>query len=178
MIYTDKDIKKKGNELIVSGYKEENVGSVSYDLTVGAIVNDGREVDSYELKPQEMIIVKTAEEIAVPDNLMGRIGERNSRMRQGLWVSGPHYFPGHRTYMFLRAVNLSGDVIEISKGQGIAQIFFEELTGVPDKNYSEQENASFNEEKSYRGFGKYETEYEKQMKRYRKEQDNLHVKND
>ena len=46
---------------------------------------------------------------------MGRIGEKNSRMRQGLWVSGPHYFPGHKTYIYLRVQNLTADTIKIKK---------------------------------------------------------------
>lgn len=34
----------------------------------------------------------------MPADLMGRIAEKNSRMRMGLVVSGSHYYPGHETY--------------------------------------------------------------------------------
>lgn len=84
-------------------------------------------------------------------------------MRLGLFVSGPHYFPGHRTYMFLRVMNISSNKIEIKKGDKIAQIFFEELTQEPEQDYSMQTGASFNNENQYRGLGNYQSEYNKQI---------------
>lgn len=173
MIYTDKDIAQKGSEIIVTGFDKNNINPVSYDLTIGSVISDGNEIRSYDLKPEEMIFIKTAEEIHMPDNLMGRIGEKNSRMRQGLWVSGPHYFPGHTTYMYLRVKNISSNIITIGQGQKIAQIFFEELDGTPDQTYDERDDASFNDETSYRGFGKYESVYESEIKRVQKEKDSL-----
>ena len=172
MIYTDKEIAKKGQE-IIEGFDKDNINPVSYDLTVGAIVGSDGEVSSYELKPDEMIFIRTAEKIHMPNDLMGRIGEKNSRMRQGLWVSGPHYFPGHTTYMFLRVKNISQNIITLAKGQKIAQIYFEELDGTPEKTYDKQENASFNDETSYRGFGNYESDYDKEIKQVQKEKDSL-----
>ena len=92
---------------------------------------------------------------------MGRIGEKNSRLRQGLWVSGPHYFPGHSTYIFLRVKNISPNDIGIKEGDKIAQIFFEQLDEVPDTTYDSQADASFNDEDQYRGLGRYTTEYDR-----------------
>ena len=37
----------------------------------------------------------------MPTDLVGIIGERNSKIRQGLEVVGPHYFPGHTTAIYL-----------------------------------------------------------------------------
>lgn len=159
MILVDRDIKKLGSSVIIRGYREENVGPVSYDLTIGAVLVSDQEVESYALAPGEMVFIRTAEQIHMPRDLMGRIGEKNSRMRQGLWVAGPHYFPGHQTYMFLRVVNLSPGEITLKKGQQIAQIFFEQLTREPEKAYDQREDASFNQEEQYRGLGKYTGEY-------------------
>lgn len=41
MILVDKDIKRlvADNQLIVDGYEEDNVGSISYDLTVDEIIS-------------------------------------------------------------------------------------------------------------------------------------------
>lgn len=167
MILTDRDIRSRAAEIIVTGYNEENVNPASYDVTVGGIVCDHGLAEEYELQPEEMIFIKTAEEIHMPSDLLGRIGEKNSRMREGLWVSGPHYFPGHQTFMFLRVKNVSGNVIALEKGQKIAQIYFEELKGKPDKDYSQREDASFNNEKDYRGLGKYQTEYSRQIRKVR-----------
>lgn len=93
---------------------------------------------------------------------MGRIAEKNSRMRQGLVVSGPHYQPGHVTYAFLRIQNISENTIVLHKGIKIAQIMFEQLSEIPDMPYDQQNSAAFQNEEQYRGLGNYRVEYEKQ----------------
>ena len=168
MILVDKDIKRLSKDLIVTGYKEENVNAVSYDLSIDQIVLEDGNKDCYCLDPNEVVFIKTNEEISMPRNLMGRIGEKNSRMRLGLFVSGPHYFPGHRTYMFLRVMNISSNQIEIKKGDKIAQIFFEELIQEPEADYSMQEGSSFNNESQYRGLGNYQSEYSKHITKIEK----------
>lgn len=70
--------------------------------------------------------------------ILGRIAEKNSRMRQGLKVDGPHYQPGHVTYAFLRVQNISSQIILLAQGMRIAQIIFEQLTQIPDVPYSAQ----------------------------------------
>lgn len=168
MILVDKDIKRLSKDLIVTGYKEENVNAVSYDLSIDQIVLEDGNKDCYCLDPNEVVFIKTNEEISMPRNLMGRIGEKNSRMRLGLFVSGLHYFPGHRTYMFLRVMNISSNQIEIKKGDKIAQIFFEELIQEPEADYSMQEKSSFNNESQYRGLGNYQSEYSKHITKIEK----------
>ena len=163
MILVDKEIKTLAKDIIVTGYKEENVNSVSYDLSINQIVLEDSNKDYYTLNPNEVVFIKTNEEISMPRNLMGRIGEKNSLMRLGLFVSGPHYFPGHRTFMFLRVMNISCHKIEIKKGDKIAQIFFEQLTQECECDYSMQEGASFNNENQYRGLGNYQNKYSKQI---------------
>ncbi len=117
MILTDKDIKERGGRLIIEGYDEKNVTAISYDLHIQGIINEDKLEDSYVLRPGEIIFIKTREQIQMPDDLMGRIGEKNSRMRQGLSVSGPHYYPGHKTYLYLRVQNITSGMIKRCKGQ-------------------------------------------------------------
>ena len=97
----------------------------------------------------------------MPKDLVGRIGEKNSRMRQGLCVAGPHYFPGHETYLYLRVQNLSENPITLDENDTIAQIFFEKLDEISEKTYDQQGNASYNNENEYRGMAKYKEQYEK-----------------
>lgn len=166
MILVDKDIKMyvKEKDLIVEGYREENLNGISYDLTIGAICTEEKEHLEYELRPGEIIFVRTVEKLSIPNNILGRIAEKNSRMRQGLKVDGPHYQPGHVTYAFLRVQNISENVIVLQKGMKIAQIIFEQLTQVPEVPYGNQVGASFQNEEKYRGFGNYKAEYNKQIK--------------
>ncbi len=161
MILVDKIIKERSSEIFKEGYDASNVTAVSYDLHIAGIVENNSLSSSYSLRPNEVVFIKTKEKIKVPDDLMGRIGEKNSRIRQGLSVIGPHYYPGHETYLYLRVQNVTSSAIKIKSGDAIAQLFFEQLVCVPEKTYASQENASFNNEDEYRGLGNYKDEYEK-----------------
>ena len=165
MILSDKNIKELGSSLITEGYNPDNVQAASYDLTIGSIIVGDREETEYTIRPDELLFIKTAEQITMPYNLVGVIGERNSRMRMGLWVSGPHYWPGHKTFMYLRVKNLSGNPIILKQGEGIAQIIFEEMKEVPEVPYDKKKGASFNDENSYRGLGNYTNEYNQRIAR-------------
>lgn len=168
MILVDKDIKRyvEQKQLILSGYTEENLNGVSYDLTIDTVLDmAGAEHCEYELKPGETVFIKTLEKLHIPTSILGRIAEKNSRMRQGLKVDGPHYQPGHVTYAFLRVQNISSQIIVLQNHMRIAQIMFEQLTEEPETPYSAQKGASFQDEVTYKGLGNYKEEYEKQTRR-------------
>lgn len=165
MILVDREIQELvGNhKLIVEGFNLENLGSISYDLVIDRIIVftniDTTEYTEYELSSGEYVIVKTLEKLQIPYNLLGKIEEKNSLIRMGLLVSGPCYQPGHETYAYLRVLNISGKRIRLENGFKIAQIMFEELKTAPEVTYDQRATASFNNEKEYRGFGKYESTY-------------------
>lgn len=173
MILVDKNIKELADHgsLISKEYKPDHVNSISYDLTLGEFLNTTN--DSIDIIPGEFLIVKTAEELNIPNHITGYIGEKNSLLRLGLKVDGPQYQPGHKTYAFLRVQNLSGNIISIHKGMKIAQIFFEELKEEPEVPYSSQRGASFQNEDSYRGFGTYDTEYKSNIKSFENVRDDI-----
>ena len=81
MILVDKNIKNRVNkgELICSGYKDANVNSISYDLTIGEFIDENK--SSIEIEPGRFIIIKTLEELNITDDITGRIGEKNSLLR-------------------------------------------------------------------------------------------------
>ena len=163
MVLVDKMIKERATEIFLEGYDESSVTAISYDLHIEGIVCGEKLVDSFILRPGEIVFIKTKEMIRMPNDLMGRIGEKNSRMRQGLCVAGPHYFPGHQTYLYLRVQNISSGTIQIKEKDAIAQIIFEELGGKPETSYEYQKQASFNYEEEYRGLAKYKDEYEERL---------------
>ena len=177
MILVDKEIKNRQSEIFCDGcYNESYVKAVSYDLHVLGIVSQNKLEDSYILQPNETIFVKMEEKIHMPKDLMGRIGEKNSRIRQGLWVSGPHYFPGHKTYVYLRVQNITANKIQIKKGDSLAQMFFEQLNEEPEHTYDKQIDASFNDEDKYRGMARYKSEYEERMEKIKHANDDLDEK--
>lgn len=173
MILVDKNIKDLSEQgfLISSGYESKHINSISYDLTLGEFLNTDK--DAIDIIPGEFFMVKTMEELNIPTNITGYIGEKNSLLRLGLKVEGPQYQPGHKTYAFLRVHNLSRNVITLHKGMKIAQIFFEELKEEPSMPYSSQSGASFQNEDSYRGFGTYDTEYKSNIKSFENVRDDI-----
>ncbi len=168
MILVDKNISElvETGTLIVEGFDREHLNGVSYDLTIDVVIgSDEKELQFYDLQPGETVFVKTGETLSIPNNVVGDVVEKNSRMRQGLRVDAPRYQPGHRTKAFLRVQNISGNVITIERGATIAQIYFEELKEVPDVTYDKQAGASYNQETKYVGFGNYKDVYESQIKK-------------
>lgn len=188
MILVDKNIKDlvANGELIIEGYDKSNVNCISYDLTIGCILIptedeidgniDVEEVDEYTLKPNEYIMIKTIEKLKLPPNILGRIADKNSVMRMGISVAGPHYQPGHETYSFLKIYNQSYTKVKLKKGFKIAQIIFEELKEEPEVPYNLNNRASFNNEITYKGYGKYKDKYAKNIERFENIQKNIENK--
>ena len=67
MILVDKNIKELSAEgkLIKEAYTEENVNSISYDLTLGSFA-DKAETEK-KLIPGATVIIKTKEKLSIPD---------------------------------------------------------------------------------------------------------------
>lgn len=178
MVLVDKDIMSRmtGNEPLISNFNEDNLGAISYDLTLECILVGNDEFSSYELAPGGFLFIKAREHLAMPLDLIGRIEEKNSRMRMGLVVTGPTYQPGHKTAIFLRIHNISNNIITLRKGTSIAQIVFEKLNDIPDTPYHQNSQASYNNEFVYSEYGNYETEYKKDIKEMERIKENLEEK--
>ena len=91
----------------------------------------------------------------MPNNLLAIIDQKNSRIRQGLYVDAPVYQPGHETRVFLRVKNISNNVISIKQGDLLAAIRFEKLTSEPNNIY----NGAFVDELNYKNLGSYESKF-------------------
>lgn len=162
MVLVDTNIKElvSQGKLIIENYKEENVGPVSYDVTIDKIIVEEEEVINYKLEPKEYIFIKTREKFSIPNNLSGRVFDKNSLLRIGLDVSKITYFPGHTTYLFLRVFNMSNTTITLEQGFKIAQIGFEELKEAPDVTYDKTKKATFQNEEQYKGTADYKEQYD------------------
>lgn len=173
MLLVDKKIKEyvKDGKLITDGYNEKRVSCISYELTIGELI--GANNESVDLAPEDMIIVQAAEYLSLPNDITARISEKNSKMRMGLMVDGPQYFPGHNTNVFLRVKNISSNIITIKVGDAIANMIFEKLEEAPEIPYSNQPDASFQDERKYKGFGRYEEEYRSRLKSFEKVKEDI-----
>ena len=149
MILTRKEILEeiKRGSLSIKPFNPKNVGPVSVDLTLG---NEFRiftkdiidlKIDNYkkvtrlikadkiEIKPDELILGITKEEITLPDYLIGSLGGRSRFARIGLIVhmTSNVVQPGVCNRQVLEIKNASNSSMILYKGLKICQIMFEEI---------------------------------------------------
>lgn len=137
------------------------VGAVSYDVQTKYFVDaSSRHMLSCNLAPGDSVFVATEETIALPSDLAARVLLKNSRIRQGLTLDAPLYFPGHKTRIFFRVTNVSGDIISLDTEHDIAQITFERLEQAVERPYE----GAFSDEMDYSGMGTYSEIYSSQLR--------------
>lgn len=182
MVLSDKDIRDRcgesnENKPLIEPFEEKKLGAISYDLSIDKIIlGEGLEEELYELHPNDVVYIKMEQKLYMDRDIIGRIEEKNSRMRMGIVVSGPTYQPGHNTAIFLRVHNISGDAVVLRKGMEIAQIVFEKVSGNLERSYAERETANFQGEFDYRKYGAYKDVYAKQIKKIEKVKENIEDK--
>lgn len=152
-------------ELIESGVLEnarvDNIGPVSCDLMTDAFYTAEGRSDIVLLAPGDSVFVASRETLHLPSNLTARVFLKNSRIRQGLSLEAPLYFPGHETVVYYRVTNVSADAIELSTANGLAQIAFEPVEGEVEHPYS----GTFNREFDFRGMANYSDVYRSEMRK-------------
>lgn len=143
--------------------------ALEYDLTTSSFFDEGGSHASYTLKPDQSVFVGSKEAINLPSDLAARVLLRNSRIRQGLSLEAPLYFPGHSTVVYFRITNVSGSIIQLSTSKGIAQVTFERLEQPATSPYA----GAFSDEFDYRGLADYSSAYEKDMQRLEEKADEV-----
>lgn len=171
MFLVDKEIREMvQSKKIIEPFKEEQLGVISYDLTIKNIVtSEKKEQEKYSLEPGEVIFIASEEVIDLPKDLLGIVHNKNSRIRQGLTVESPIYQPGHHTRVFFRIQNISSYKIVLEKGDSVAQISFSKTAEISEKPY----RGSFSNEFDYKGMGNYESNYKARMTEYEEKKKEL-----
>lgn len=137
---------------IIRPFSDEAVTAIAYDLETEAFaVAAGKESRSVTLAPGESAFVKSKEEIMLPADILCRVILRNSRIRQGLSLDAPVYYPGHHTKVFFRITNVSKHLIHVDTANGLASVMFELLESPVDDPYS----GAFQREFDFTGMGAY-----------------------
>lgn len=164
MFISDGEIKKLNESLIVP-FSDKMVGAVSYDLTAEhfhrVINGENKTETSIELKPFESAFVSCKEVVQLPSNLTGIVNIRNSRLRQGLSLESPIYYPGHHTRIFFRLTNISSESITLTSGEQYAAIYFVRVDGEVNVPYI---NKTFSDEFNFKGMGDYTEQYKESMR--------------
>ena len=153
------------NELVDSGVlanaSRDNIGPVSYDLTTDGFYTQAGKVSNISLMPGDSVFVATRESIHLPKNLVARVLIKNSRLRQGITLDAPLYFPGHETVVYFRVTNVSSDEISLSPARPIAQLTFEEVSGEVERPYQ----GTFSNEFEFKGLAGYKDIYAAETRR-------------
>ena len=130
MYLSDTKIQELIDSKVLLNADASNIGQVTYDLrTEGFYINESKQSE-VELGPGDSAFVSCVECVALPNDLTASVLLRNSRIRQGLSLDAPLYFPGHGTRLFYRVTNVSGNTITLDKSKGIAQVAFQHVDGV------------------------------------------------
>ncbi len=138
-----------------------NIGQVTYDLrTDGFYIDEDKRVE-VELSPGDSAFVSCVECVQLPSDLTANILLRNSRIRQGLSLDAPVYFPGHATRLFYRITNVSGNVIALDRSKGIAQVAFQRVDGTVASPYV----GAFSDELDFSGLADYSDVYAGELKK-------------
>ncbi len=98
---------------------------------------DAKPGDVLTLLPGECVLAHTAQEIAVPDDLVARVEGKSTWGRRFLMVHATAGFidPGFRGQITLELHNLSPEAIVLTVGDPIAQISFEYLDAPAQRPY-------------------------------------------
>ena len=153
---------KQFGEKLVSPYDEEKVQAIGYDLTSDTFyTTEGTEASFFELEPMQSVFVQCKESLSLPNDMTAQVALRNSRIRQGLMLTAPVYHPGHKTPVYFRVTNVSGQAIHLKAGDGLATLTFEQLDAPVDRPYQ----GTFQNEAKYRGMGDYADPYSRDMRK-------------
>lgn len=110
----------------------------------------------------ESVFVSTEETINLPANLSAVVNIRNSKLRQGLNLESPIYYPGHHTRVFFRLTNFSNKNHFIGRRE-ICSCLFSPVDGAVDQPYQ----GTFQDEFDFTGMAGYTNQYKKQCIKYR-----------
>ena len=168
MLLVDRDIISLGESLI-EGFRKDSVTNIGYDLTAEGFWVSDQEQKEITLQPLESVFVQAKENIRLPNDMIGRVVLRNSRIRQGFSLDAPVYQPGHYTSVFCRLTNVSSDELVLRSGQKYATIQFERIGNEPDTPYK----GAFSDETKFTGLASYEGQYEKQMRAIEKKTEDI-----
>jgi dCTP deaminase len=141
---SDRDIMilMERNELVLQGFKRENLTPNGYDLTIGEILVPSTNCKTTEgvskIPPLTWFLVGTEEVVELPKGVTGQLWIRTSWARKGVMGSFGKVDAGFRGNLTLSAFNASGSQLEIPIGARFAQIVFVRMQSASEKGYEER----------------------------------------
>lgn len=81
------------------------------------------------LKPQTYYIIKTAEEVNMPENLLGIMTPRSTLFRSGVYIFGGQVPPGYKGGLSMGMYNFRDQEFKLEMGARVVHIMFFEVKG-------------------------------------------------
>ena len=93
---------------------------------------------SWELKPQQFVIGRTAETVGLPFDLAGRVEGRSrlARLGVGVHITAPKIDPGFTNRITLEIFNLGPWTVELTNGMRICTFLVETLRRPAESGYA------------------------------------------
>ena len=110
MLLSDGEIRELIEQDVLVNADKNNVGTITCDLrTKRFVFSDGSSRASCKLQHGDSAFVECVEGVQLPYTIAARVLLKNSRIREGLTLDAPLYFPGHRTVVYYRVTNDCAD---------------------------------------------------------------------
>lgn len=168
-MFSDERIMQLIESGVLNNADRSCVGPISYDLNTKSFYDAEGERQAVTLSPGDSTFVSCIETINLPGDISASIHLKNSRIRQGLTLDAPVYFPGHHTRVFFRVTNVSASSITLSPSRKIAQIMFEKVDGEVLSPY----DGAFSDELDFSGMSGYSDVYRSEMEEIDRKADEL-----
>ncbi|MCD6276027.1 MAG: dCTP deaminase [Thermoplasmata archaeon] len=148
---SDRDILKamEKGEIVIEGFREENLTPNGYDLTIGEIMLPSREIHikegKLEIPPLTRFLVGSREYIKMGDEYAAQIWIKSRWARRGVLASFGLVDAGFEGILTMGA--FASEKIEMRVGDKFAQLCFFKLSSPVEKTY-EKRSGNYQKQKN------------------------------
>lgn len=171
-----KEYEKFGCEKpMIEDFKEENLQSVSYDVTIGNKIrrfkndmmtislSNKSDIDDlyeevsldfeYKMRPGEFILARLEERVNMPNDIAGHVRPRTTFNKLGILITSQHINPSYSGNLQIGIMNCTPNAVIISSGLKIGQIVFEKVDGEirEDVLYKNKKDSKYHNEDDFVG---------------------------
>jgi len=129
-------------DIVLQGFKPENLTPNGYDLTIGEILVPSLDKKvsggDIEIPPMTWFLVGTEEVVELRKGITGQLWIRTSWARKGVIGSFGKIDAGFRGNLTLSAFNASGSPLKMATGDRFAQMVFMRMLSPSEKGYGER----------------------------------------
>lgn len=153
MFLSDKDIKqmmeRQNDPLGIKPYNEAQLTPNGYDMTIEVLDSAGNPIpgETYEIKPGELIKVKSLETLETPNGYMALMLLRSRYTRQGLLGLFAVIDSGFKGKIMASIKNLSDQTITIKLKEGVIHTIWAQMSSGSEVPYGTTEKHHWQNQK-------------------------------